>query len=278
MPTLYAPLPAPSSWTRPTVNYASNAAGSSSGGKGKISPLAAFGILAVIGAGGYGLSRWVKNKRQKDAAAQFGTNPAVNQAVAFRNALNPSGYSWMKDFDGTDEALATKTAAEVTDWKEVMSKYRALYQSDLLSDLQKDLSPSDFAKIEAAAAAGSSGEGDAPSPSPAPEKKGTGWWPSGDDEDKPAPYSGPPARKSASFPGDTIIRSGNPKGSKVFDRPDSSSKNVLTLKPGQTLGISQGWEKQGPDGYWFLEVVPAAQYNLPNTYVYIEATKHAAKK
>lgn len=74
-------------------------------------------------------------------------NPSVRQAMTFRTAMNPSGISWLMSTDGTNEELIFDTAKLVTNLDEVSSSYKDLYQSNLLDDLQHELSSEDYSKF-----------------------------------------------------------------------------------------------------------------------------------
>ncbi len=79
--------------------------------------------------------------------AQTDDNPSVRQAMILRNAMNPSGVAWMMSTDGTKVQIIFDTARQITDLDEVSKNYRNLYQSNLLDDLQKELSAEDYSKF-----------------------------------------------------------------------------------------------------------------------------------
>lgn len=79
--------------------------------------------------------------------SQTDDKPSVRQAMTLRNAMNSSGVSWMMSADGTDEALILDTAKSITNLDEVSKNYRDLYQSNLLDDLQRELSAEDYSKF-----------------------------------------------------------------------------------------------------------------------------------
>lgn len=68
-------------------------------------------------------------------------------AESYRNAMNPSGISWLMWSDGTDEEailnLAPDTAGVLND---VNKAYKNKYGTSLVDDLQGELSSSDFQK------------------------------------------------------------------------------------------------------------------------------------
>lgn len=74
-------------------------------------------------------------------------SPSVRQAMALRNGINPSGMKWLMSSDGTNESLILDTAQGITNLDEVQVAYKNLYQSNLLDDLQKELSGEDYSKF-----------------------------------------------------------------------------------------------------------------------------------
>ncbi len=81
------------------------------------------------------------------AQSQADDKPSVRQAMNFRSGLNPSGVSWLISTDGTNEKLIFDTARSITDLDEVSKNYKDLYQSNLLDDLQRELSSDDYSKL-----------------------------------------------------------------------------------------------------------------------------------
>lgn len=68
-------------------------------------------------------------------------------AQLYRQAMNPSGYGWMMELDGTNENLIFDLAAKTNNFQSVSTSYRALYGTDLTSDLRKELSSDDYTKF-----------------------------------------------------------------------------------------------------------------------------------
>lgn len=105
----------------------------------------------VIGIGSHFLYKAVRNvimkARQGHTAKKIGDSPAVRQATMLRNAMNPSGYSWLMNLDQTNEAKIYDTAKGITDMNEVISAYKNLYDSDLLEDLQSELDTEEYQKF-----------------------------------------------------------------------------------------------------------------------------------
>lgn len=81
-----------------------------------------------------------------DTNTQIDLNSLARQ---FKNAINPSGISWMSWSDGTDEDalfdLAKKINANI--FNKVSQVYRNLYNSNLMNDLQEELNSSDLSKF-----------------------------------------------------------------------------------------------------------------------------------
>jgi hypothetical protein len=107
------------------------------------------GLLIVGGAYlAYRFGKKIIGDINKNAVqAQTDDKPSVRQAMTLRNAMNSSGVSWMMSADGTDEQLILDTARGITNLDEVSKNYRDLYQSNLLDDLQRELSAEDYSKF-----------------------------------------------------------------------------------------------------------------------------------
>lgn len=89
----------------------------------------------------------VDDIRKRRAEQQVDDNVNYRQAVILRGAMNPSGISWMKSFDTTNSALIFDSARLITNIDETATAYRNLYSSDLLADLQSELSSEDYQKF-----------------------------------------------------------------------------------------------------------------------------------
>lgn len=105
----------------------------------------------TIGIGGflvYKLGKKIITDIQKqNTENQADDSPEVRQAMALRSAINPSGVSWMKSFDTTNTAALLDTAKQIKNLDEVSNAYRRLYDDDMLEDIQKELSTSDYQKF-----------------------------------------------------------------------------------------------------------------------------------
>jgi len=71
----------------------------------------------------------------------------VRQAMAFRSAMNPSGFPFLRRIDFTDTPLLLETAKLMRDLDKVARAYKDLYGDDLFMDLQSELSPEDYQKF-----------------------------------------------------------------------------------------------------------------------------------
>lgn len=87
-------------------------------------------------------------KEQTQNAVLSGDANAL-YATELRQAMNPTGVSWMMSFDLTDKEAIFNIARKITDFKAVANNYANLYDSDLLTDLQEELNATDFAQFQA---------------------------------------------------------------------------------------------------------------------------------
>jgi hypothetical protein len=84
---------------------------------------------------------------KSDAQAKADDSPEVRQAMALRSAMNPSGVSWMRNFDTTNDSSILDTAKTITKLDSVVGAYKNLYQNNMLDDLQSELTTSDYQKF-----------------------------------------------------------------------------------------------------------------------------------
>ncbi|MBN8823883.1 MULTISPECIES: hypothetical protein [unclassified Spirosoma] len=89
---------------------------------------------------------WDKSKTQV-YSENAGSDLSTQQAIQFRQAMNPSGSGWLMSFDGTDTASILATAGQIKSFADVSQAYRALYGDDLTSDLTNELSREDLAQL-----------------------------------------------------------------------------------------------------------------------------------
>ena len=103
-------------------------------------------VLAIGGAvyGGYTL---YEHYKKTDAEKQVLQSPEVQQAMALRAAMNPSGIGWMQSIDGTNSEALYSAASQITDLNQVQDEYKTLYQRDLMDDLRKKLGADGLTKF-----------------------------------------------------------------------------------------------------------------------------------
>jgi len=101
------------------------------------------GILSVIF-----LINYLAKKRREEILQNliFNDNDALN-ALKINQALNPSGFSFLKSFDGTDEDLLFKIAEEIKNIDKVAKIYYEIFNSRLYDDLQKELSAEELQRF-----------------------------------------------------------------------------------------------------------------------------------
>ena len=105
--------------------------------------------LGFYGAAGFLGYRFVlqpalqKMRRNREQSSMI-SDPNKRQATVLHNAMNPSGISWMRSMDKTNEDMIYGAARKITDWNAVQTTYRNLYNRDLLSDLQGELDTEEY--------------------------------------------------------------------------------------------------------------------------------------
>lgn len=106
--------------------------------------LKALGV-SIVGVTAYFVAnKFYKQWQEKRTASQLQTDVNVQYASALRNAMNPGWFSWMKNIDGTNEAMIYEIASKITDYDKVAGAYYKLYQSDLTNDLQRELDSGEY--------------------------------------------------------------------------------------------------------------------------------------
>lgn len=129
--------------------------GVAAGAKAKSAARKVSRTVLAVGAGiGVALllrKLWRDQQRQNTyaTAATDASSPEA-QATAFMQALNPSGFELLRRADGTDEAAVFSLLPQVRDFAAVSTAYRRLTQSELLNDLQKEMSPQLYQTVLAA--------------------------------------------------------------------------------------------------------------------------------
>lgn len=86
------------------------------------------------------LEKYLQRKAQNDVVF----NENKQQASVLYNAMNPSGVSWMRSIDQTNEKMVYEAARRISNWNEVRTTYRNLYNRDLLADLQSELDTNEY--------------------------------------------------------------------------------------------------------------------------------------
>jgi hypothetical protein len=86
------------------------------------------------------LAKMRKNREQSSMIS----DPNKRQATVLYNAMNPSGITWMRAMDKTNEDMIYGAARKITNWNAVQTTYRNLYNRDLLSDLQSELDTKEY--------------------------------------------------------------------------------------------------------------------------------------
>lgn len=88
-----------------------------------------------------------KEIRKYFTANQYGkagNDPITNQAIAIRQACNPSGITWMIDFDTTSLSDLMSVADQISAIDKVGDAYRNLYNENMFERLEKELNNEDL--------------------------------------------------------------------------------------------------------------------------------------
>lgn len=117
--------------------------------------IAAF-VLVTGGVVYFFADRYFRNKKSEDTQLAVLTDPNVNPAMTLRQAMNPSGFSWLFGADGTDKDAIWEVAPTIKDIKKVAEAYKNMYNSNLLADLQSDLTTTEYKKFLSMVGGGSS--------------------------------------------------------------------------------------------------------------------------
>lgn len=107
------------------------------------------GLLALGGLVlAYRLGKGIVQDMKKESALRLADDsPLVQQALLLRDALNPSGISWLMPLDQTNVAKVLEVAAQITNLDSVAAAYRDLFQDSLYQDLQNELSTLNYQKF-----------------------------------------------------------------------------------------------------------------------------------
>jgi len=105
----------------------------------------------VVGIGSFFLykigKKFFTEQQKKNTSLQADNNVEVQQAMLLRNAMNPSGISWMMSMDLTNNDAIFATAKKITNFDKVAIAYRKLYNSELTADLQSELDTEEYQKF-----------------------------------------------------------------------------------------------------------------------------------
>jgi hypothetical protein len=86
------------------------------------------------------------NKNSSEGAMD--TDPAAGQAASIKQALNPSGFRWLRHIDGTDKEAILALAPQITDLDAVTTHFKHISDGDDMYEmLQGALSPEDYQKF-----------------------------------------------------------------------------------------------------------------------------------
>lgn len=105
--------------------------------------------LLILAGGGYVFWRFALkpqiDKQRKEQVQQAVQNdPTVAQAMLLQAAMNPSGITWLRNTDGTDEDAIRNVARSITDLKSTQSAYFNITNRSLLDDLRNEMSTTGY--------------------------------------------------------------------------------------------------------------------------------------
>lgn len=105
--------------------------------------------LLILAGGGYVFWRFAlkpqidkQRKEQIQEAAQ--NDPTVAQAMLLQAAMNPSGMTWLRSTDGTDEESIRSVARSITDLKSIQTAYFNITGRSLLDDLRNEMTTTGY--------------------------------------------------------------------------------------------------------------------------------------
>ncbi len=111
--------------------------------KSKALTIGFYGVAGFLGYKFLLKPSYLKYKKKSEQMSIL-TDPNKQQATYLYNAMNPSGISWMRSFDNTNESMIYAAGRKITNWNAVQRTYQNLYNRNLLSDLQSDLDNKEF--------------------------------------------------------------------------------------------------------------------------------------
>lgn len=102
--------------------------------------------------------KMLDKKAQDNADGQVDNNPAAGQARAINAAMNPSGFDWMRTFDGTSADAIYAIAPQITNLDAVKDFYKAQTKGRVLhEDLINELGAEGYDRFLSLATKGKSG-------------------------------------------------------------------------------------------------------------------------
>lgn len=117
-------------------------------------------VKAALVVGAFFLGKKLLSNAAKDSAdKQLDTDPAAGQARSLNAAMNPSGVSWMRSFDGTDNEAIYNIAGQITKLDKVEEYYKAQTQGRVLfDDLTSEIGADGLQKFLGLASQGKTGD------------------------------------------------------------------------------------------------------------------------
>lgn len=101
----------------------------------------------------------IKDAAKNSADQSLDTNPSAGQARSLNAAMNPSGVSWMRSFDGTDDDTIYSIGEQITDLDKVQDFYKAQTSGRILfDDLTSEIGADGLQKFLALASKGKTGD------------------------------------------------------------------------------------------------------------------------
>lgn len=102
--------------------------------------------------------KMLDNKAQNNADGQIDNNPAAGMARALNAAMNPSGFDWMRTFDGTSTDAIYANAPQITNLDAVKDFYKAQTKGRVMhEDLINELGAEGYDRFLSLATKGKSG-------------------------------------------------------------------------------------------------------------------------
>lgn len=105
--------------------------------------------LLILAGGGYAVWRLAikpqQDKQRREQIQEAAQNdPTVAQAMLLQAAMNPSGITWLRSADGTDEESIRSVARSITDLKSIQTAYFKITGRSLLDDLRNDMTTTGY--------------------------------------------------------------------------------------------------------------------------------------